>query len=58
LTVGSIVAVEIDITAIEVQIPCIRTIYRRRPIVAVATCIVDGTITVIAITSRKGSLGG
>jgi hypothetical protein len=52
-TVCSLVTVYVSITAIEVEVASFGAINRTRPIVAVATNIVERTITVVAVTSYR-----
>jgi hypothetical protein len=51
--VCSVVTVHVGITAIEVEVTCVSTTYRTKPIVTVATNIVEPTITVVAVTCNS-----
>jgi hypothetical protein len=48
-----LVTVYVSIAAIEVEVASFGAIKRTRPIVAVATNIVERTITVVAVTSYR-----
>jgi len=52
MTIGTIVAVRINVTAIEVQVGSVRAINRTTPIVAVVTHIVEGTVVVVSVTGK------
>lgn len=47
--VCAVVAVHVGIAAVEVQVSGVGTIYRTRPVVAVATHIVECAIAVVAV---------
>ena len=50
--VCTVVAIHVGIAAVEVQVSGVGTIYRTRPVVAVATHSVERTIAVVAVAGH------
>ncbi len=48
-TVRTVVAVHVGVAAVEVQVATVAAIHSTAPVVAVAVCVVDGTIVVVAV---------
>jgi len=51
-TVRTVVVVRVGVAAVEVQVAGVAAIHRTAPVVAVAACVVDRAVVVVAVPSR------